>query len=142
MEFGILKFPLSGESTMGKWFIGSILIFSIFVCIPIGQGEEKSLDTGELYDSSMELYYKGKCEEAMEGFSKVIHSSPTSKLVSYSQYMMGLCYLKMEKYREALEQFEVYLKTYPDGDRVKEAEKGIQISEERLKALFPLRSKG
>jgi uncharacterized lipoprotein YddW (UPF0748 family) len=122
---------------MGKWFIGSILIFSIFVCVPIGQGEEKPLDTGELYDSSMELYYKDKCEEAIEGFSKIIHSSPTSKLVSYSQYMMGLCYLKMEKYREALEQFEVYLKTYPDGDRVKEAEKGIQISEERLKALFP-----
>ena len=38
--------------------------------------------------------------------------------------MIGQCYLKMEKYEEAIQQFEFYLKTYPEGDRVKSAERG------------------
>ena len=103
----------------------------------IGYGQEKLLNPGELYDSSMELYYKGKCEEAIQGFSKIFQSAPASQLVSYSQYMIGLCYLKMEKYEEAIQQFELYLKAYPDGDRVREAEKGIQIAKEQLKEKTP-----
>ena len=47
--------------------------------------------------------------------------------------MIGQCYFKMEKYQEALQQFEIYLKTYPNGDRAKEAEKGLQTSKEKLK---------
>jgi hypothetical protein len=39
----------------------------------------------------------------------------------------------MERYDEALQQFELYLKTYPNGDRVKEAEKGVLISREGLR---------
>ncbi len=47
--------------------------------------------------------------------------------------MIGLCYLKMKKYEEAIQQFELYLKAYPEGDRTKEAEKGIQIAKEQVK---------
>jgi hypothetical protein len=43
----------------------------------------------------------------------------------------------MEKYEEAIQQFELYLKAYPDGDRVREAEKGIQIAKEQLKEKTP-----
>ena len=116
---------------MKKWVTGLILILFIFLCFSPSDGQEKILNPGELYDSSMELYYKGKCEEAIEGFLKIVQSAPASKLVSYSQYMIGLCYLKMEKYEETLQQLELYLKSYPDGDRVREAEKGIQIAKEQ-----------
>ena len=112
---------------MNKWAAGLILVLFILVWLPRSYGQEKLLNPGELYDSSMELYYKGKCEEAIQGFSKIIQSAPASKLVSYSQYMIGLCYLKMEKYEEAIQQFELYLKTYPEGDRVREAEKGFRL---------------
>ncbi len=88
----------------------------------------------------MELYYQGRCEEAINGFSKIIQSAPTSTLVSYSQYMIGLCYLKMKKHEEAIQQLEVYLKAYPDGDRAKEAEKGIQIAKEQLEEKLPPQS--
>jgi len=117
---------------MTKSLIGSILILILFFSVPL-RGQEKALNAGELYDFAMELYHKGRCEEAIREFSKIIDSFPTSTLVSYSQYMIGLCYLKLERYEEAIQRFELYLKNYPDGDRAKEAEKGIQISKERVR---------
>jgi biofilm PGA synthesis lipoprotein PgaB len=118
---------------MRRCLFGSILILITLFSVSHSQGQEKPLNAGALYDSATELYHKGRCEEAIKGFSKIIDSLPTSTLVSYSQYMIGLCCLKLERYEEALRQFELYLKTYPDGDRVKEAEKGMQISKERIK---------
>jgi biofilm PGA synthesis lipoprotein PgaB len=52
--------------------------------------------------------------------------------------MIGLCNLGMERYEEALQQFKLYLKNFPDGDRVKEAETGVRISEERLGEKTPV----
>jgi len=37
----------------------------------------------------------------------------------------------MEKYEEAARIFEYYLKTYPEGDRVKEAERGLKMAMEK-----------
>lgn len=118
---------------MKKWVIGSILIAFAFLPLLIGQGQERPSNSGELYDSSMELFHQGKYQEAMEGFSKLIQSFPKSKLVPYSHYMIGQSLLKMEKYEEAIQKFEFYLKTYPEGDRLREVERGIQISKEKLK---------
>jgi hypothetical protein len=47
--------------------------------------------------------------------------------------MIGQCYLKMRKYEEAVQQFEIYLKAFPDGDRIYEAKKGIEFSKEKLR---------
>lgn len=113
--------------------MGLILILFIFLFFPRSYGQEKPLNSGEIYDASMELYYKGKCEEAIQGFSKIIQSTPASTLVPYSQYMIGLCHLKTGRYEEAVQQFELYVKTYPDGDRIREAEKGLQIAKEQVK---------
>ena len=118
---------------MKRWLAGLILVFFIFLCFPHSQGQEKLPNLGELYDSSMELYYQGRCEEAIQGFLKIIQSAPTSKLVSSSQYMIGLCYLKMGKDEEALQQLDLYIKAYPEGDRVRDAEKRIQSLKEQLK---------
>ncbi|NWG03220.1 MAG: tetratricopeptide repeat protein [Syntrophaceae bacterium] len=125
---------------MKKWVGFLILVFFIFLPMIHVPGQEKFLNPGELYDSSITLYYKGKYDEAIEGFSKIVQSVPTSTLVSYSQYMIGLCYLKMGKYEEAVQQLELYVKTYPDGDRIREAEKGIQIAKEYVKekSSYPL----
>ena len=125
---------------MQKWAIGSIFALFIFLCLPYSQGQERLQNPGELYDSSMELYYKGRCEEAIQGFSKIVQSASTSKLVSYSQYMIGLCFLKMERYEEAIQQLQLYLITYPEGDRIREAEKGIQIAKGQLKEKTPPQS--
>ncbi len=125
---------------MRKRTVGLLLLISIFLVLHQGQGQERLLNPGELYDSSMEHYYQDRYEEAIHGFSRIIQSAPASTLVSYSQYMIGLCYLKMEKYEEAGRQLELYLKTYPDGDRVREAEKGIEMAKRLLKEKAPVPS--
>ena len=103
---------------------GLISVLFLLLFLSQGYSQEKLLNPGELYDSSMDLYHQGKWEEAIQGFSKIVQS--VSKLASYSQYMIGLCYLKMEKYEEAIRPLELYLKNYPEGDRVSEAEKGFR----------------
>jgi len=118
---------------MRKFIIGFVLIVSIFLSLSLGQGQEKPTGPGEIYDSAMGLFHKGKYQEAIGGFSKLIQSYPTSRLVSYAHYMMGRSFLKMEKYEEAIEKFEYYLKTYPDGDRVKDSEQGLKVAREKIR---------
>src|SRR3972149_3673182 len=122
---------------MKKWMTGLISVLLLLLFLSQGYSQEKILNPGESYDASMALYYKGNCGEAIQGFSTIIRSAPASKLVSYSQYMIGLCYLKMEKYEEAIQQLELYLRNYPESDRGREAERGIQIAKERLKEKTP-----
>jgi hypothetical protein len=118
---------------MKKWMTGLISVLLVLLFLSQGDSQERLLNPGELYDSSMDFYYQGKWEEAIRGFSKIVQSASPTQLASYSQYMIGLCYLKMKKYEEAIRPLELYLKNYPEGDRVSEAEKGIRIAKEQLK---------
>jgi len=122
---------------MKRWAIPLTLILLAFLCFLHSEGQEKVKSPGELYDASIELYHKGRWEEAIRGFSEIVRSFSTSKLVSYSEYMIGLCYLKMERQEEAMKQFELYVKAYPDGDRAKEAEKRIQLLKGKSKEEVP-----
>jgi len=128
---------------MWKWIVKAILITFFLSGSSSGQAQQRTQDSGELYDSGMAFFQKARYEEAIDRFSELILFFPTSKLNSYSRFMIGQCYLKMEKYEEAVQQFELYLKTFPDGDRVHEAKKGIELSKEKLRdrasppALFP-----
>ena len=118
---------------MSKWLTALILIAFILSGSSYGQGQQKAQDPGELYDAGTVLFHKAKYEEAIDRFSKLILFFPKSKLSSYSRYMIGQCYLKMRKYEEAVQQFGLYLKAFPDGDRINEAKKGIEFSKEKLK---------
>lgn len=94
--------------------------------------EQKLPGPGEIYDSALEHFHRGRYGEAIEGFNRVIRSFPASKLVPYAQFMMGQAFLKMKKYEEAIQQFEFYLKTYPEGDRVRESEQGLKEAQEKM----------
>lgn len=118
---------------MRRGWAGWMFIIFVLSSSLLTEAQVRSLNPSEVYDTSMELYHKNRCEEALKGFSEIIQHSSPSKLLSYSQYMIGLCYIKMGRYEEAIEQLTLYLKNFPDGDRVKEAEFGIQLSKEKLK---------
>ena len=123
---------------MKHWTIALMFVLFTVSWIPQLPGQEK-INPGDLYDTGIALFYKEKYEEAIATFSQIILTFPKSSLVSYSQYMIGQCFLKMGKYEEAIQRFEFYLKTYPEGDRLKNSEQGILTSREKLKekALLP-----
>ncbi len=117
---------------MKKSFLFCLILAISFGSV-LSRAQEKSPGPGEIYDVSMEFFYKGRYQEALEGFSKLIQSFPKSKLVSYSHYMMGQCFLKMGRYEEAVQKFEYYLDTYPGGDRREESRQGLGLAKENLK---------
>ncbi len=95
---------------MKRWVIGSVLILFFFLSFLISWGQEKQVNTGGLYDSAIEYFHQGKYDEAIVKFSEIVLSSPNSKLVPYSQFMIGQCYFRMDRYEEAVRQFELYVK--------------------------------
>jgi hypothetical protein len=127
-----LGFSLLMEDCMRGWITGSILLICLLIIVPLNYGTENTEEAGKLYDVAMELYYQGRYMESIETFSGLIEKFPTSKSVPYAINMLGQCYLRIGKYKEALHQFELYLETYPDGGRVPEAEKGVQLAKEGL----------
>jgi tetratricopeptide (TPR) repeat protein len=118
---------------MPKWVGGLILTIFILSSSFHAQAQQKTQDSGELYDAGMAFFHRARYEEAIDRFSKLILFFPASELNSYSRYMIGQCYLKMRKYEEAIQQFELYLKAFPDGGRAYEAKKGIEFSKEKLR---------
>ncbi|MDP3016503.1 MAG: outer membrane protein assembly factor BamD, partial [Deltaproteobacteria bacterium] len=118
---------------MKKLSIGSFLIVFVFLSISLVQGQEKVATSEEVYESAMEHFYKSRYQGAIEGFSKSIQSFPASRLVSYSHYMIGQSFLKLEKYEEAIQKFEYYLKAYPEGDRARESEQGLRVAREKVR---------
>lgn len=118
---------------MKKWVTGFFVLCFVLLFAFASQGQNDPKKTAELYDSAMERFYAGRYEEALERYSELIHSYPLSKLVPYSRFMMGQCYLKMERYEAAVEQFQRYLDDYPEGDRRRAAEEGLLLAEQKGK---------
>jgi len=118
---------------MARWILVSLLILFFLVFVPINQGQEKRLDSAELYDVAMELYYQGRYEESIDRFATLIRTYPTSQSVPYATYMLGQCYFRMGRSKEAITQFELYLNRYPEGDRRTEAGEGLQKAREGQK---------
>ena len=118
---------------MRKWVFVVAVFFFLFMGVPANQGQDIPFDSAKLYDVAMEFYYQGKYTESIEAFSKLIKTFPTSRSVPYAVYMIGQSYLWMGKPDNAIQQFNLYLRQYPDGDRVNEAEKAIQMAREKGK---------
>ena len=118
---------------MKKWAIGLILVFIVFLYVLLGQRHKEVITSEEFYRSAMELYDRGRYEEAVDRFSQFLRLLPESKRVSQAQYMIGQGYLKMGGYEKAVEQFEIYIKEYPHGKQIEEAKRDVQLVKEKLK---------
>ena len=62
---------------MGKWMAGLISVLLVLLFLSQGYSREKLLNPGELYDSYMALYHKGKCLHMTAG--------PSSELLDVRQ---------------------------------------------------------
>jgi len=59
---------------MKKLRVGFFLIVFILLSLSLVQGQGKSKTAGEVYNSALELFHKGKYQEAIEGFNQLIQS--------------------------------------------------------------------
>ena len=76
------------------------------------------------------LYYKMKDWEAARlYFGELLETYPMSNWASRAQYEIADSYAREGKYREAIEQFEIFIQSYPENER--SAEAGKRLSELR-----------
>jgi len=60
------------------------------------------------------LYNMNKYEEALDIFKEIVKSSSDRSIVESAQYQIGWCYYRMDKDMEAVDNFDAFLKRYPD----------------------------
>ena len=64
------------------------------------------------YDSAFILVRKGQYDKAITGFKNFLDSCPQHQAVANAYYWMGECYYSLEKYQDAVAQFDFLLKNY------------------------------
>jgi len=84
-------------------------------------GEQKSEESGGIYDRSLSLYREGKYEEAMEGFKRFLRENPQSDLADNAQFWIGECYMSLKQTELAILAYQEVIKKYPKGNKVPNA---------------------
>jgi len=64
------------------------------------------------YDSAFILVRKGAYDKAITGFRNFLDSCPNHPAVANAYYWTGECYYSLEKYQDAVTQFDYLLKNY------------------------------
>ena len=64
------------------------------------------------YDSAFILVRKGLYDKAITGFRNFLDSCPNHQSVANAYYWTGECYYSLEKYQDAVTQFDYLLKNY------------------------------
>jgi tol-pal system protein YbgF len=74
-----------------------------------------------LYDVNMDIYRKGKYEEAIIGFKNFQKKYPKSKLADNAAFWIGESYMDLQQYEQAILAFQKVIKKYPRGNKVPNA---------------------
>ena len=75
-------------------------------------------DPMETYQAAYRDYQKGNFDLAMQGFREFLQNNPTSDLADNAAYWIGESLFSQKKYRDAIEQFDMVINTYPKSDKV------------------------
>jgi tol-pal system protein YbgF len=74
-----------------------------------------------LYDVNMELYHKGKYEEAIAGFKNFLQKYPKSTLADNAAFWIGESHMALKQHEQAILAFQKVIKKYPNGNKVPNA---------------------
>jgi tol-pal system protein YbgF len=74
-----------------------------------------------LFETGLEKYRAGKFSEAMADLKSYLASSPDPALADDAQFWIGESLFSMEKYEDAILQYDMVAKRYSKGDKVAEA---------------------
>ncbi|MBI3755851.1 MAG: tetratricopeptide repeat protein [Deltaproteobacteria bacterium] len=97
------------------------------------QGNSPFLTDKDQFNYAMFLYKQGHYQVAAREFGRVIEYFPGSPIVPHAQYMIGDAYLNASVHREAKNQFEQFMKNFPDSEFNAEAALKLGMAKAKLK---------
>jgi len=77
-----------------------------------------SSDPLELYQSAYRDYQRGSFDLALDGFREFLKENASSELADNAAYWIGESLYSQKKYREAIQQFDSVINSYPKSDKV------------------------
>lgn len=73
------------------------------------------------YDEAMAQYERGNYDKAMASFEQLLAQSLAGNLAGDAQYMLGQCYVQLERHDDAIFAFYTAAYKYPQGNRADDA---------------------
>jgi tol-pal system protein YbgF len=72
----------------------------------------------ETYNAALRDYQRGQWDLAIDGFREFLQTSPQSELADNAAYWIGESLFSQKKYRDAIQQFDSVVNSYPKSDKV------------------------
>jgi len=105
------------------------LLFSILLFLSCGGKKKIIYEKPEnQFEAALLAFERGKYDEALEGFKRVLYEFPTGPYTDDAQYYLGECYLRMKNYEEAVEEFKFLIDNFPMSEYVEKATLGLAKS--------------
>ena len=90
------------------------------------------IDCQELYDESFIFMRRGQYEEALIGFADYLKYCGTEDKADNARFWTGESYYSMKRYKDAISEFDLLLRDYPDSEKRPGALYKIARSHEEL----------
>ncbi|MCH7760183.1 outer membrane protein assembly factor BamD [candidate division TA06 bacterium] len=108
----------------------AIFHFSFFILL-IGCGGGKSLvklDASDQFQLAMEAFDRGKYQNAIDGFKRVLFEHPGSHYVDDAQYYLAESYALMEDYAQGALEYQYLIRNFPESPYVEEAQYRLGVT--------------
>jgi biofilm PGA synthesis lipoprotein PgaB len=119
-----------------KLIAGFFLLLTAYCLLPATVNAQETrpfLTDKDQFNYAMFLYKQGNYTVAAREFGRVIEYFPGSPVTPQAQYMIGDAYLNASLYKEAKNQFEQFMKNFPDNGFNAEASLKLDMAKEKLK---------
>lgn len=117
-------------------FIVFFLLFTAHLSLfTVTQAQEARpfLTDKDQYNYAMFLYKQGHYTVAAREFGRTIEYFPGSPVIPQAQYMIGDAYLNAAMYHDAANQFQQFIKNFPDNELKTEASLKLEVAQAKVK---------
>ena len=93
--------------------VGVLALVVLFLfSIPLHAGQERVLNPESQFQFAEQYFEKGEYYRAIGEYERFIYFFPTSPKVEFARYMIGLSFLRGEKYEQAIQTFQALIDEY------------------------------
>jgi len=89
---------------------GIVVLFSLLILFACASSKEEEELFRQKYELAVQSFEKGEYGEAEALFREIISITPSSRVGISSRFMLGLSYYREGKYREAIVQFDDFIR--------------------------------